>query len=94
MLGSFIPTTRAILLAFVHGPSAIIWGDGHGEIFATDSSGAAQHRHTGATSVWTAWETFSVEQMYVGLFMIAIIGFVLSVLLNEIERIVIPWKRD
>jgi ABC-type nitrate/sulfonate/bicarbonate transport system permease component len=44
--------------------------------------------------IWTAWETFSVEQMYVGLFMIAIIGFVLSVLLNELERFVIPWKRD
>ena len=29
--------------------------------------------------IWTAWETFSVEQMYVGLFMIAIIGFVLTV---------------
>ena len=44
--------------------------------------------------IWTAWETFSVEQMYVGLFMIAIIGFVLTVALNEIERVVVPWKRD
>ncbi len=44
--------------------------------------------------IWTAWETFSVEQMYVGLFTIAIIGFVLTILLNEIERIIIPWKRD
>jgi len=44
--------------------------------------------------IWTAWETFSVEQMYVGLFMIAIIGFVLTVALNEIERLVVPWKRD
>ena len=44
--------------------------------------------------IWTAWETFSVEQMYVGLFAIAIIGFVLTILLNEIERIIIPWKRD
>jgi hypothetical protein len=26
--------------------------------------------------------------------MIAIIGFVLTVALNEIERIVVPWKRD
>jgi NitT/TauT family transport system permease protein len=42
--------------------------------------------------IWTAWETFSVEQMYVGLFTIAIIGFVLTVLLNEIERMIIPWK--
>jgi len=44
--------------------------------------------------IWTAWETFSVEQMYVGLFMIAIIGFVLTVALNELERLIIPWKRD
>ncbi len=44
--------------------------------------------------IWTAWETFSVEQMYVGLFMVAIIGFVLSVGLNELERVIIPWKRD
>jgi ABC-type nitrate/sulfonate/bicarbonate transport system permease component len=42
--------------------------------------------------IWSAWETFSVEEMYVGLFTIAIIGFVLSVLLNEIQRCVIPWK--
>jgi hypothetical protein len=26
--------------------------------------------------------------------MIAIIGFVLTVLLNEIERVIVPWKRD
>jgi ABC-type nitrate/sulfonate/bicarbonate transport system permease component len=43
--------------------------------------------------IWAAWETFSVEQMYVGLFVIAIIGFVLSLVLNEIEKRVVPWKR-
>jgi ABC-type nitrate/sulfonate/bicarbonate transport system permease component len=43
--------------------------------------------------IWAAWETFSVEQMYVGLFVIAIIGFVLSLTLNEIEKRVVPWKR-
>lgn len=42
--------------------------------------------------IWAAWETFSVEQMYVGLFVIALIGFVLTVLLNELERFIIPWK--
>jgi NitT/TauT family transport system permease protein len=30
--------------------------------------------------------------MYVGLFMIALIGFVLTVVLNELERYIIPWK--
>jgi ABC-type nitrate/sulfonate/bicarbonate transport system permease component len=42
--------------------------------------------------IWNAWETFAVEQMYVGLFTIALIGFALNLLLNEIERLIIPWK--
>jgi ABC-type nitrate/sulfonate/bicarbonate transport system permease component len=43
--------------------------------------------------VWNAWETFAVDQMYVGLFVIALIGFVLTLILNEIEKILVPWKR-
>jgi NitT/TauT family transport system permease protein len=43
--------------------------------------------------IWNAWETFAVEQMYVGLFVIAIIGLVLNIVLNEIEKILVPWKR-
>lgn len=35
--------------------------------------------------IWSAWETFSVEQMYVGLFMIAIIDFGLTIIMNELE---------
>src|SRR5215831_2368621 len=44
--------------------------------------------------IWSAWETFAVEQMYVGLFMIALIGFTLTVALNELERVIIPWKTN
>jgi NitT/TauT family transport system permease protein len=44
--------------------------------------------------IWSAWETFSVERMYVGLFVIAIIGFVMTLALNELERWLIPWKTD
>jgi NitT/TauT family transport system permease protein len=44
--------------------------------------------------IWSAWNTFAVEQMYVGLFVIAIIGFLLTIVLNELERIVIPWKAE
>lgn len=44
--------------------------------------------------IWTAWTTFAVEQMYAGLFMIALIGFLLTMVLNEVERFVIPWKSD
>lgn len=44
--------------------------------------------------IWSAWSTFAVEEMYVGLFVIAIIGFLLTLSLNELERIIIPWKPD
>jgi len=42
--------------------------------------------------IWDAWELLSVEQMYVGLIVIAILGYGISLLLNEIERKLIPWK--
>ena len=44
--------------------------------------------------IWSAWETFAVEQMYVGLMMFAIIGFVLSWALDALERWLIPWKSE
>ena len=44
--------------------------------------------------IWSAWETFAVAKMYVGLFVIALIGFAISLLLNEFERWVIRWKAD
>jgi NitT/TauT family transport system permease protein len=44
--------------------------------------------------IWSAWETFAVAKMYVGLFVIALIGFAISFLLNEVERWVIRWKAD
>jgi ABC-type nitrate/sulfonate/bicarbonate transport system permease component len=44
--------------------------------------------------IWSAWETFAVAKMYVGLFVIALIGFAISVMLNELERWVIRWKAD
>jgi NitT/TauT family transport system permease protein len=43
--------------------------------------------------IWNAWQTLSVETMYVGLLVIAIIGFLLSALLNEFEAWMLPWKR-
>lgn len=43
--------------------------------------------------IWSAWETFSVEQMYVGLFVIALIGFATTLILNELEKLLVPWQR-
>jgi NitT/TauT family transport system permease protein len=42
--------------------------------------------------IWNAWQILSVETMYVGLIVIAIIGFVLTILINEVERWLIPTK--
>jgi NitT/TauT family transport system permease protein len=42
--------------------------------------------------IWNAWEILSVETMYVGLLVIAVLGFVFTVLLNELERWIVPWK--
>ena len=44
--------------------------------------------------IWSAWETFAVAKMYVGLFVIALIGFAIILFLNEIERRLIRWKAE
>ena len=43
--------------------------------------------------IWNAWELFDVETMYVGLFVITIIGFVMNAGFDAIERAVVPWRK-
>jgi len=42
--------------------------------------------------IWTSWQVFQVEKMYVGLLVSAVLGFGTAALLNYLERILIPWK--
>jgi NitT/TauT family transport system permease protein len=42
--------------------------------------------------IWNAWQLMDVETMYVGLFVIAFLGFAFTLLLDEIERWVLPWR--
>lgn len=44
--------------------------------------------------IWNAWQLYSVETMYVGLLVIAVIGYVMSLLLGWVARIVTPWRTD
>jgi ABC-type nitrate/sulfonate/bicarbonate transport system permease component len=44
--------------------------------------------------IWNAWQILSVNTMYVGLIMIALLGFVLTLILNEVERLMIPSRQD
>jgi ABC-type nitrate/sulfonate/bicarbonate transport system permease component len=42
--------------------------------------------------IWTSWQVFQVEKMYVGLLVIAAVGFASAILLDYVERYVVPWK--
>ncbi|WP_418059644.1 ABC transporter permease [Pimelobacter simplex] len=43
--------------------------------------------------VWNSWQLFQVTTMYAGLVILAVIGFVMSVILRGIERLLVPWNR-
>jgi NitT/TauT family transport system permease protein len=42
--------------------------------------------------IWNAWQLMAVDTMFVGLLVIALLGFVFSWALDEIERWLLPWK--
>jgi NitT/TauT family transport system permease protein len=42
--------------------------------------------------IWQAWSIFAVQRMYVGLVVIAILGWLMTLILDQIERLLIPWK--
>ncbi len=42
--------------------------------------------------IWQSWQTFSVEEMYVGLVTIAGVGILSFWLLDAVEHLLIPWK--
>lgn len=53
---------------------------------------------TGAESgvgylIWNSWQVFKVEEMYVGLVVTALFGFVSAWLFAGLERLLMPWKR-
>ena len=44
--------------------------------------------------IWNAWEILSVETMYVGLIVIALLGVIFSIVLTEVESKLVPWKKS
>ena len=42
--------------------------------------------------IWTSWQVFEVEKMYVGLFISALLGFLLAAMLDWLEKRLIPWE--
>ena len=44
--------------------------------------------------IWSSWETLMVENMFVGIIVITVLGVLSTFLLHECERLLIPWRRD
>ena len=42
--------------------------------------------------IWNSYQTFAIEKMYVGLVVTALLGWALNLLMDEVERVVIPWR--
>jgi 1,4-dihydroxy-2-naphthoate octaprenyltransferase len=42
--------------------------------------------------IWNSYQTFAIEKMYVGLIVTGLLGWLLNLMMDEIERVVIPWK--
>jgi ABC-type nitrate/sulfonate/bicarbonate transport system permease component len=44
--------------------------------------------------IWASWETLQIENMFVGIIVITVLGVLSTFLLKELERYLIPWKRN
>ncbi|HWM46352.1 MAG TPA: ABC transporter permease [Xanthobacteraceae bacterium] len=44
--------------------------------------------------IWNSWELLQVDYMFVGIVVIGLLGLVMSVLFQELENLVIPWKSN
>jgi ABC-type nitrate/sulfonate/bicarbonate transport system permease component len=44
--------------------------------------------------IWNSWELLQVDVMFVGIVTVGVLGLLATVLLQEIERKVIPWKAE
>jgi NitT/TauT family transport system permease protein len=44
--------------------------------------------------IWTSWQVFQVDKMYVGLSATALLGFATGLLLSGLETVLIPWRRS
>jgi NitT/TauT family transport system permease protein len=42
--------------------------------------------------IFEAWQVFAIERLFVGLVVVSFLGYALSVVLDEIERRIIPWR--
>jgi NitT/TauT family transport system permease protein len=44
--------------------------------------------------IWRAYDMFDIEQMFVALIMLSVLGYIFSLLLDALERWALPWKQQ
>ncbi|TWS99835.1 ABC transporter permease [Reyranella sp. CPCC 100927] len=44
--------------------------------------------------IWTSWQTLVIDNMFVGIIAITVLGLLASFVLKELERHLIPWRSD
>ena len=44
--------------------------------------------------IWSSWQTLMIEQMFVGIIVITVLGVLSTFFIRECERFLIPWRRD
>lgn len=44
--------------------------------------------------IWRSYDMFDIEQMFVALIMLSVLGYIFSLILDLIERLVLPWKQE
>jgi ABC-type nitrate/sulfonate/bicarbonate transport system permease component len=44
--------------------------------------------------IWRSWQIFEVRDMYVGLIVVALMGYCFQLLLQRFQKAIIPWKKD
>lgn len=44
--------------------------------------------------IYEAWQVFAIERLFVGLVVVSFLGYALSLLMDELERLLVPWQRD
>jgi 1,4-dihydroxy-2-naphthoate octaprenyltransferase len=43
--------------------------------------------------IWRSYELYAIDRMIAGLVAVALVGWLISVLLDELERLLVPWQR-
>ena len=43
-------------------------------------------------AIWSSWQIFAVEKMYVNIIAISLSGYLSILLLDRLERLVMPWS--